>query len=65
MKKKSVKIETFLGKVSGIEVDVVSENNKRMIIKSWNGDYKVLNKVNDYWEVDREYKKLSDVPIEM
>jgi hypothetical protein len=56
-------VETYIGRVAGVDVDVVYEDEKKKIIKDMFG-IKVLENVGKYWIVANQHKNISDMPQE-
>jgi Neuraminidase (sialidase) len=56
---KQLRIERFLGGVSLIDVDVISEKENKVLIKTWDG-FKLLESNGKFYQVVNEYKEIPE-----
>ena len=59
--KKIIRLETYLGGIRNAEVEVISEKENLILIKTWDS-YKALEYLQDkrYWEVKDWFKEIPE-----
>ena len=61
--RQTVRVETYFGRVTGVDIDIVYEDDKKKIMKDMFG-CKVLEKADDYYIVTEMYSDFRDIPKE-